>query len=482
MPKRVAIIGAGPSGLSQIRAFRSAARSGVEIPEIVCFEKQETTGGLWNYTWRTGLDEYGELVHNSMYRYLWSNGPKECLEFADYTFKEHFGRPIASYPTRAVLLDYIRGRHKKLRLQEDCIRFRTVVRGVSYSEQTSRFTVTVCDLVRQHTYSEEFDHLVVANGHFSTPNVPNFAGLDTFYGRVLHAHDFRDAREFFGKDILIIGTSYSAEDIGSQCYKYGCRSVTVSYRTRPMDFDWPDNWTQVPLLERVQDNTAYFKDGSSKKVDAIILCTGYQHHFPFLPDELKLVTENRLWPNGLYKGVVWENNPKLFYLGMQDQYFTFNMFDAQAWYVRDVILEKILLPSQEVMRKDSQGWRVREEALENPEQEIDFQGNYVAHLISATDYPNFDVVGVCQTFKEWEKHKKEGIMTFRDRCYRSLMTGEMSAQHHTLWLQAMDDSFNSYLEPTTTGSRVLNQSALFQPTEVTSDDDSAPDLGGAGPH
>ena len=69
MTKRVAIIGAGPSGLAQLRAFQSAAKAGAEIPEIVCFEKQDNWGGLWNYTWRTGLDEYGEPVHCSMYRY-----------------------------------------------------------------------------------------------------------------------------------------------------------------------------------------------------------------------------------------------------------------------------------------------------------------------------------------------------------------------------------------------------------------------------
>ena len=40
-------------------------------------------------------------------------GPKECLEFADYTFEEHFGKPIASYPPRAVLWDYIKGRVEK---------------------------------------------------------------------------------------------------------------------------------------------------------------------------------------------------------------------------------------------------------------------------------------------------------------------------------------------------------------------------------
>ena len=86
MAKRVAVIGAGPSGLAQLRAFQSAAEKGAEVPEVVCFERQADWGGIWNYTWRTGTDEHGEPVHCSMYRYLWSNGPKECLEFADYTF------------------------------------------------------------------------------------------------------------------------------------------------------------------------------------------------------------------------------------------------------------------------------------------------------------------------------------------------------------------------------------------------------------
>ena len=77
MNKKVAVIGAGPSGLAVLRAFQTAKENGYEIPEIKCFEKQDNWGGLWNYTWRTGLDQYGEAVHGSMYRYLWSNGPKE---------------------------------------------------------------------------------------------------------------------------------------------------------------------------------------------------------------------------------------------------------------------------------------------------------------------------------------------------------------------------------------------------------------------
>ena len=166
MGKRVAVIGAGPSGLAQLRAFQSAAAAGAEIPEVVCFEKQADWGGLWNYTWRTGLDEYGEPVHGSMYRYLWSNGPKEGLEFADYSFEEHFGKQIASYPPRAVLFDYIQGRVQKANVR-DWIRFRTPVRQVSYDDASGTFSVRVHDLVNDnidHVY-DIGDDLNVNNEH-----------------------------------------------------------------------------------------------------------------------------------------------------------------------------------------------------------------------------------------------------------------------------------------------------------------------------
>ncbi len=451
MKKRIAVIGAGPSGLAQLRAFQSAKAKGAEIPEIVCFEKQENWGGLWNYNWRTGLDEYGEPVHNSMYRYLWSNGPKEGLEFADYSFEEHFGKQIASYPPRAVLFDYIEGRVKKAGVR-DWIRFRTPVRFVRYnadggSDGRGNFTVTAHDLKADRMYSEDFDNVIIASGHFSTPNVPEFPGFPSFNGRILHAHDFRDAMEFKGKDILIVGTSYSAEDIGSQCWKYGAKSVTVSHRTAAMGFDWPGNWTEVPLLKRVDENTAYFKDGSSKKVDAIILCTGYQHHFPFLPDDLRLKTRNRLATADLYKGVAWVHNPKLFFLGMQDQWFTFNMFDAQGWWVRDVILGRIAVPGDKaVLVRDVVERVAREDAGKDAHDAIHYQGDYVKELIAETDYPAFDVDGACEAFFAWKDHKKAGIMTFRDHAYASVITGTMAPLHHTPWQDALEDSMESYLK------------------------------------
>ena len=285
---RIVIIGAGPSGTAQMRAFGAARDKGEAVPEIVCYEKQGEVGGLWNYTWRTGLDEYGEPVHGSMYRYLWSNGPKEGLEFADYTFDEHFGKPIASYPPRAVLFDYIKGRIDKANVR-DWIKFKHVVKNCIYHDATGKFRLMVRDLENDKIIFDEADHVICATGHFSTPNVPDYPGFDRFPGRILHAHDFRDALEFKGQDILILGTSYSAEDIGSQCWKYGAKSITVAHRTAPMGYDWPDNWQEVPKLDRVgEDGIAHFIDGTSKKVDSIILCTGYLHHFPFMASELRL--------------------------------------------------------------------------------------------------------------------------------------------------------------------------------------------------
>ncbi|MEM6436154.1 MAG: NAD(P)/FAD-dependent oxidoreductase [Cyanobacteria bacterium P01_D01_bin.115] len=445
MPSRIAVIGAGPCGLSQLHAFEQARLQGAEIPELVCFEKQTDWGGLWNYTWRTGLDEHGEPVHGSMYRYLWSNGPKECLEFADYTFDEHFGQPIPSFPPREVLYDYIVGRAKKENL-ERYIRFSTVVRYVDYGADSDTFTVRVKDLQGDREYTEVFDYVIVCTGHFSVPRLPVFKGIDQFPGRLLHSHDFRDAREFAGKDLLVVGGSYSAEDIALQTYKYGAKSVTISYRTAPMGFDWPEGIKEVPLLTHLDGSTAHFKDGSQQLVDAIVFCVGYQHHFPFLADSLRLKAQNRLYPGALYKGIFWETNPRLMYLGMQDQFYTFSMFDVQAWYARDVVLGRLKLPNATAIAHDMAQWQQREAALQDAFEQIDFQKDYIVDLAQSVDYAPCDWEMTTALFKEWEHDKEHSILGYRDKSFVSPCTGTKAPIHHTPWLEAMDDSMASFLD------------------------------------
>lgn len=445
MASRVAVIGAGPSGLAQLRAFADAGKNGADIPELVCFEKQSDWGGLWNYTWRTGVDAAGDPVHGSMYRHLWSNGPKECLEFADYTFDEHFGKPIPSYPPREILYDYIIGRAQQSDIRR-YIQFDTAVRWVSHDPEKDTFSVTVEALKTGETRTEEFDYVIVASGHFSSPHVPDFPGFEQFPGRILHSHDFRDSREFAGQNLLVVGSSYSAEDLALQAKKYGAKSVTISYRTAPMGFDWPEGISEVPLLTGVEGNTVHFADGSSRQIDAILLCTGYRHHFPFLEDGLRLRTKNILYPDNLYKGVFWVQNPKLMYLGMQDQYYTFTLFDAEAWYARDYVLGRVTLPSAEEMRRDIAGWRAREEKVSSSVEAVDFQAEHIQDLLADVDYPKFDLDLTREHFRTWLNHKKQTITGYRDFSgFTSPCTGTEAPEHHTPWWEAMDDSAEAFL-------------------------------------
>lgn len=445
MAQRIAVIGAGPSGLGVLQAFAAAKAKGEAIPEIVCFEKQSDWGGLWNYSWRTGTDEYGEPCHGSMYRALWSNGPKECLEFADYSFEEHFGKPIPSFPPRPVLADYITGRSEKAGVR-DWIRFATAVRRVTPA--VDKFAVTVEDLESKRVSTLMFDKVIVSTGHFSTPNVPSFEGIDQFPGRVIHAHDFRDARSFTGQNVLIIGASYSAEDIALQCWKFGAGSVTCTYRTAAMGFDWPEGMDERPLVTKFEGKTAHFGDGSAKDFDAVILCTGYLHHFPFMEESLRLRTTNRLYSPGLYKGVVWNDNPGVFYTGMQDQWYTFTMFDAEGWFARDVIMGKVALPNKSDRSADMAAWAAKEAAAEDAYQMIDFQADYIEELMSATDYPKFDIESTKASFKSWKKDKSKGILSYRNSAFPSAVTGTMSPPAPRPWAEAMDDSIETYIAAT----------------------------------
>ena len=428
MKTRVAIIGTGPSGLLQISAFKAAQKNGEQVPEIIAFEKQASYGGLWNYTWKTGIDETGEPVHSGMYKGLMANAPKECHELPDYSYEEHFGKILPSFPVRAIVRDYLFGYFKR-HGGEECIRFNTLVKNVKYLNN-GKFLVTSHNLPGKTTLSEEYDNVIVATGHFSTPNYLDkemLYQLDKFSGRVLHSRDFRDGKEFKGLNVLVIGTSYSSEDIGTQCDNNGAASITIGYRDNPTGLKWPSNWSEHKVPFSIDKSVVTFEDGTSKEIDAIIMCTGYKHYFPFLEDDLRLETDNQWWLSDLYKGVVWLDNPKLFYLGMQNQAYSFPMFSEQSFYVRDVIMNKIQLPAtkQKMLEEDAH-WKSKELGIQNPFDAIEFQGNYLKDLLSYTNHPKVDIDGINSVFFEWVNNKIDNVMTFRDKPHRSLVTGKES--------------------------------------------------------
>ncbi|CAF0818172.1 unnamed protein product [Rotaria sp. Silwood1] len=452
--KRIAIIGAGPCGLSQLIAFKQAEQE--QRVELICFERQAEWGGLWQYTALTGIDSCGELIHSSMYRQLWSNGPKETLEYVDYPFEKHFGCSFSSYPPRAIMYDYITGRAIAADVRK-FIRFRTAVRHVDFDVNTKLFHVTIQDLLNEKLIEHlTFDHVIVATGHYTMPNVPDFEGISKFPGRVLHSHDYRGADEFVDKNVLVIGGSYSAEDIAVQCYKFGARSITISYRSYPMGFKWPDNMKEVPILQRMEGHTAHFKDGTTvDNIDCIILCTGYRHNHSYMAEPLRLYCSgNPFIPSNLYKGIFWSPEPRLAYLGMQNQTYTLNMFDIQAALVRDVFLGYVKLPddnNEKKRQEDIAQWQAREKVLAGNDHEgfTDLQADYINDIISCCDQntvPKIDIERSKAGFYKFYNDKRENLLTFRDQTFTSIFPPyKESPPCQVTWLNNMDDSIQGYL-------------------------------------
>ena len=188
------------------------------------------------------------------------------------------------------------------------------------------------------------------------------------------------------------------------------------------------------------EQDSHFQDGSTKEVDASS-CAPVIKPLPFRRKTC-IKTANG-FGRLILQGVVWERTPGPLPWNAGPGGSHLNMFDAHLGRPRcDYGANQCQVDAM----KKIQVWRKREEKLENAEQMIWFQGDYVKELIDATDYPSFDVEGVNKTFLEWEHDKMHDIMAYRNKSYHSLMTGTMSPAHHTPWKDELDDTMEAYLK------------------------------------
>eukprot|EP00879_Flechtneria_rotunda_P014489 GHRR01015140.1.p1 GENE.GHRR01015140.1~~GHRR01015140.1.p1 ORF type:complete len:242 (+),score=85.93 GHRR01015140.1:1122-1847(+) len=56
---------------------------------------------------------------------------------------------------------------------------------------------------------QEFDAVVVANGHYNEPNLPVVEGADSWSGLQLHSHNYRIPEQFAGQTVVVVGASNS---------------------------------------------------------------------------------------------------------------------------------------------------------------------------------------------------------------------------------------------------------------------------------
>lgn len=172
------VVGAGFGGIYQTYKFRQLGL------ETLCVEKAPEVGGTWYWNRYPGAMSDTESY---LYRYSWD---KEDLRSYPWNAQYLYQPEILCY------LNHVVDRHdlrKNLRLS-------TLMTAATWLEKEQRWRVE-CDT--GDVFSARY--LVNALGILSTPNFPQFPGLETFSGDLIHTASWPDDLDLSGKRVGVIG-------------------------------------------------------------------------------------------------------------------------------------------------------------------------------------------------------------------------------------------------------------------------------------
>jgi cation diffusion facilitator CzcD-associated flavoprotein CzcO len=200
---RVCVIGAGVSGLTAVKALGDWG-----VPHT-CFEASDDVGGNWYFRNPNG--------RSSAYRSLHIDTSKTAISFRDFPMDERY----PDFPHHTEIHGFLREYAQEFGLRER-IRFGKAV------EHAERLDGGGWDVD-----GEQFDVLLVCNGHHWDPSYPSFPG--GFDGPAIHSHHYIDPTEplaLGGKRVLVVGIGNSAVDIVSELSRKGvAERVFISTRS-----------------------------------------------------------------------------------------------------------------------------------------------------------------------------------------------------------------------------------------------------------
>ncbi|XP_077878425.1 flavin-containing monooxygenase 1 isoform X1 [Ictidomys tridecemlineatus] len=342
MAKRVAVVGAGVSGLASVKCCLE------EGLQPTCFERSEDLGGLWRFT------EHVEEGRASLYKSVVSNSSKEMSCYSDFPFPEDY----PNYVPNSHFLQYLKMYANQFNLLE-CIQFKTTVCSVTKRpdfDVSGQWEVVTMHEGKQS--SATFDAVMVCSGYLTTPHLPldSFPGIHTFKGQYFHSRQYKYPDMFKDKRVLVVGMGNSGTDIAveaSHLAKKVFLSTTggawvmsrISDSGNPMDMvfttrfhnmfrnalptpivswllarkmnSWfdhvnyglaPDDRVQLrepvinddlpgciitgkvqikPSIKEVKENSVLFSNTPKEEpVDIIVFATGYTFAFPFLDESV----------------------------------------------------------------------------------------------------------------------------------------------------------------------------------------------------
>ena len=104
------------------------------------------------------------------------------------------------YPHHTKIMEYLNHVVATERL-DSLIHYRTIVENAEYDGNV--WKVTVHDVQKDVHYTEEYDAIVIATGHYTVPFVPDIPGLreqsKKGHSQFVHSRDYRNADPYKDK-------------------------------------------------------------------------------------------------------------------------------------------------------------------------------------------------------------------------------------------------------------------------------------------
>jgi cation diffusion facilitator CzcD-associated flavoprotein CzcO len=377
---RVAVVGAGPGGLT---AAKHALQAGFDV---TVFEASDDLGGQWHTT----------AAHSGVWPGMHTNTSRAMTAFSDFPAPAEYSLHPAAEQIHAYLRAY--AEHFGV---TDRIRLDSRVCRVSPARAVD---------------GERFEGVIVASGRFRKPRLP--AGLEAFGGDVIHAFDYPGAGPYRNRRTLVYGNGISGLEIASDLaavtavvsafrkpryviqkvvdgvssdwqwytafgalerrlltreeWSHTVRDRVLRVAGNPAAFGAPephgdiltaglslcqDYLAQVadgsivcrPAIAAIDDRTVTFSDGSSETVDAIVCATGYDIDIPYLHEDIWAVLGADL---ALYQRTLHPDLPGFGVIGQflaQGPYFP--LLELQARWIVGTWTGDVASPDEAHMRR-----------------------------------------------------------------------------------------------------------------------------------
>ena len=184
---KIGIVGAGFAGIASAKVLTEFGH------KVQVFEKENDVGGVWSVTRR--------------YPGLGTQNVRSTYAMSDFPYPK--GTP--EWPSGEEVQQYIEAYAKKFNVFNK-ISFNT---EVTLAKQSSNGSWSVEISKDGKKSAEDFDYLIVANGIFSDPFIPEWRGADAFKaagGKIMHTVDFHNLEDVRGKNVVVIGYRKSSCD------------------------------------------------------------------------------------------------------------------------------------------------------------------------------------------------------------------------------------------------------------------------------